>query len=105
MRKYRTKLWTNYQEVCAYAKSRAVALEIDMLIRPVPGGWLVPYYFETSNGYRLTSQDRDRNLGDDFDPNDSVGSDDDEDVGDGSSGLSSTCGETVMEGYLLFHGD
>jgi len=42
---------------------------------------------------------------DDIDPNDSVCSGDDEDVGDGSSGLSSTCGESVMEGYLLFRGD
>jgi len=103
MRKYRTRLWTNYQEVCEYARSRAMALGGDMLIRSVPEGWIIPHYYASSNGNPWIPPDG--HTMDQIDPDDSIRSDDDEDVGDGSSGLSSTCGETVMEGYLLFHGD
>ena len=101
MYKYADQLWTDYQEVCEYAKSRAMALETVVLIRAVPDGWIVPYHYALSNRWPPAFNDRDT----DDDPIDSVCSDDDEDVGDGSSGLQSTCGETVMEGYLLFHGD
>ena len=93
-------LWTNYQDVAAYARSRAAALGIVVVVRRVKGGWELPFYHALSNGNSVSFEPHE-----DFALEDSISCDDPEfsDCGDGSSGLSSNCGETLMEGYELFN--
>jgi hypothetical protein len=96
------RLWTSYQDVAAYARNRSVALGIVIVVRRVKGGWVLPYYSAMSNGV-FESSGADEGF-----KQDAVMSyveDENFGCGDGTSGLSSNCGETLMEGYQLFNRD
>lgn len=95
-----SRLWTSYQEVAAYARSRAVALGTVIVVRRANGGWELPYYSAMSNGVVGSS-----GADDDFEREaaTSYAEDESTDCGDGTSGISSNCGETLMEGYALFN--
>lgn len=91
------KIWKDFREVADFARNRALALETSVVVRRVDAGWVLPYYVADWNDIYL-SDDEWRNP--DEGPIEPY-----QDSGDGSSGLSSNCGETLMEGYELFHGD
>lgn len=86
-----------------------MTLEMVVEIRRVDGGWEVANFRAISN--RVTRIDQNAY---EAEAEESAAASeaeaaasyvDDEDCGDGSSGASSNCGETLMEGYHLFNRD
>jgi hypothetical protein len=94
-------LWTDFDEVSAFARSRAMALGITIVVRRTNDGWVLPYY--DASWTQGVPGNLDQPYYVDPEPWSSYCDDDFNDCGDGSSGLSSNCGETLMEGYLLFN--
>ncbi|WP_309679024.1 hypothetical protein [Polaromonas sp.] len=92
------KLWTNYAEVLEFAKSHSRALEQPILIQRIHSGWILPDYVAYWNGF---SQDADT----ESDPGLGWSDQDNTERGSGSSGMSSTCGESLMDGYQQFSGE
>lgn len=90
------KLWTNYAEVLDFAKTHSRALGQSILIQRTHSGWILPDYVAYWNGF---SQDADSESALD------VSWCADTDHSDGSSGMSSTCGESLMDGYRQFSGE
>lgn len=45
------KLWINYKDVTEFARQRSVALDTEIVIQRVKGGWVLPYYLAIWNGY------------------------------------------------------
>lgn len=50
------RLWTNHDEVADFARKMSVTLEIEILVRRVEGGWILPYYFAIWNGWVETAE-------------------------------------------------
>lgn len=95
------RLWTSFAEAAAYARSRAITFGVVVLVRKVEGGWVLPHYRAMSNENPSRSDpDEDSET-----ESSSYSEIESTDCGDGTSGLSSNCGETMMEGYMLFNRD
>lgn len=92
------KLWTNYAEVLQFAKSHSRALDESILIQRVFGGWILPDYVADWNGFHQKYDDQD-------DGYDSIVDDFYTNLSDGNTGLSSTCDESLMDGYQQFSGE
>ena len=92
------KLWTNYAEVLNFAKSHSRALDQTILIKRVPSGWILPDYVASWNGFY---QNSDSDSDDYFYQSDVT----DFHQGDGNTGMSSTCDETLLDGYCQFSGE
>ena len=93
------RLWTNFADAAAYARSRAITFDVVVLVRKVDRGWVLPHYRAMSNENPGRS-DPDE---DSESESSSYSEIESTDCGDGTSGLSSNCGETMMEGYQLFN--
>ena len=100
------KVWTIFREVSAYARSWSTHFAMVVEIKRVEGGWVVPTFTAISNRIDRDAYEAEVEVDDIFRYGEleSIANEAQiEDCGDGSSGLSSTCGETLAEGYELFN--